>query len=297
MRARRGWAAVLLAGAAGMAALGPVLWVTALPAAASQAYVNIVDAPGPSGEGDYSPDVKPINVGDKVLWTNKTQTKHTVTSDPGSVSFDSGDLGPGGQFEWRFTAAGTYTYHCTRHPKMVGRIEVTDPSATTTTTRPPAATTTTAPATTTTTAPPTTTTTAPTTTTTAPRPAAGPAPEPAPPAQSAAAAPPPTAPSSSSTTSGPSTTTTTTAPPTTPTSAPPTLAGGEEGAPASSAPAAPAPPTTSAEKPGGKIPTAAGPPAAPGGKLDVAAVALVAALVAVGAFAVWTLIKVRPGRI
>ena len=99
MRARRGWAAVLLAGAAGMAGLGPVLWVTALPAAASQAYVNIVDAPGPSGEGDYSPDVKPINVGDKVLWTNKTQTKHTVTSDPGSVSFDSGDLGPGGQFE------------------------------------------------------------------------------------------------------------------------------------------------------------------------------------------------------
>ena len=238
MRARRGWAAVLLAGAAGMAGLGPVLWVTALPAAASQAYVNIVDAPGPSGEGDYSPDVKPINVGDKVLWTNKTQTKHTVTSDPGSVSFDSGDLGPGGQFEWRFTAAGTYTYHCTRHPKMVGRIEVTDPSATTTTTRPPAATTTTAPA-----------------------------------------------------------TTMTTAPPTTPTSAPPTLAGGEEGAPASSAPAAPAPPTTSAEKPGGKIPTAAGPPAAPGGKLDVAAVALVAALVAVGAFAVWTLIRVRPGRI
>jgi hypothetical protein len=42
---------------------------------------------------------------------------------------------------------------------------------------------------------------------------------------------------------------------------------------------------------------AAAPPAAGGGKLDLEAIALVTALVAVGAFGGWTLIRVRPGRI
>jgi plastocyanin len=301
VRARRGWAAVLLAGVAAVAGLGPVLWVTALPAAAAAYNVGIEDKqpkPDPTGEGVFDPVVRRINVNDRVIWKNQTANKHTVTSDPGTVSFDSGDLAPGGSFEFRFATAGTYTYHCTRHPKMVGRVEVVDPNATTTTTAAPATTTTSAPTTTTTTAPATTTTAPPTTTTTAsPRPAAGPGPQPAPPVPNSAAAPPPPAPSSSTTTSGPSTTTTTTVPPTTPTSAPPVLAEGAEG---TSPPSSTAPPTTAAQKPGetgDKIPTAAGPPASPGGKLDVAAVALVSALVAVGAFAVWTLIRIRPGRI
>ena len=298
MRARRGWAAVLLAGAAGVAGLGPVLWVTALPAGAATANVSIDDKqpPDPNGVGVFNQGVKSIHVNDRVLWTNNASNKHTVTSDPGSVTFDSGDLGRGGTFEFRFTTAGTYTYHCTRHPKMVGRVEVVDPNATTTTTAAPATTTTTAPPTTTTTAPASTTTAPPTTTTTAaPRPAAGPGPAPAPPVPNSAAAPPPVPPPST-TTSGPSTTTTTTVPPTTPTSAPPVLAGGAEG---TAPPSSTAPPTTAGQTPGqtDQIPAAAGPPASPGGKLDVAAVALVSALVALGAFAVWTLIRIRPGRI
>src|SRR5207302_10540361 len=163
----------------------------ALPAAAATANVSIDDTqpkPDPSGVGVFNPGVKQIHVNDRVLWTNNASSKHTVTADPGSVSFDSGDLARGGTFEFRFTTAGTYTYHCTRHPKMVGRIEVVDPNATTTTTLAP--TTTTAPPTTTTTAPTTTTTAPPTTTTTAPRPAAGPAPVPAPPVPNSAPAPP-----------------------------------------------------------------------------------------------------------
>jgi hypothetical protein len=45
------------------------------------------------------------------------------------------------------------------------------------------------------------------------------------------------------------------------------------------------------------MPVAAGLAAATGGKLDVEAIALVTALVAVGAFGCWTLIRVRPSRI
>src|SRR5579872_5791006 len=149
VRGRRGWAAVLLAGVAGVATVGPVLWLTAAPAGAFTASVTINDKPkpDPKGAGVFNQPVTQIHVNDRVIWTNKTQNKHTVTSDPGSLSFDSGDIPGGGEYELRFSTAGTYTYHCTIHPSMVGRIEVTDPSATTTTTAPPPPpTTTTAPA-------------------------------------------------------------------------------------------------------------------------------------------------------
>lgn len=293
MRAGRRWRAALLAGAAGVAAVGPVLWVTAQPAAAFTTSVNIDDKPkpDPNGDGVFNPTVTTVNVGTKILWNNKTANRHTVTSDAGSAEFDSGQIRPGGSFESRFDTVGTYTYHCTNHPKMVGRVEVVDPRTTTTTTPP---TTAPAPATSTTTAPPTTTTAPPTTTTTESRPGFG---VPTPPTTAVAAAPPPTT-APSTTTSVPSTTTTTTAPPTTPTSAPPVLAGGEEGAGSPSSSATSVPSTTATTQPAGdKNASAAGPPVSTDGKLDVGAVVLVAALVAVGAFGAWTLVRVRPGRI
>ena len=288
MRARRrGWAGVLLAGVSGVATLGPVLWITAAPAFAFAQRVDIVNF-------TYSPATATIKPGDKIIWLNNSNTKHTVTSDDGGADFDY-TIAPGREEELRFEKAGTYTYHCKFHNQMTGTIEVGDSPPTTAPAPPPTTTTTTAPPATTTTAPATTTTAEPTTTTTAPRPAAGPGPSPLP-VPSAAAAPPPTA--SSTTTSAPSTTTTTTAPPTTATSAPPTLAGGDE--PAASVPSsAGVTPPSSAEQPknsGNAIPAAAGPHAA-GGDVDVAAVGLVSALVAVGAFGAWTLIRIRPGRI
>jgi len=284
---RRGWAAGLLAGAAGVAVIGPVLLGPISPVGAAGTRWDVAVA-----DKAFSPSHLRINPGDRVLWTNEDgNTKHSVTSDSGSTSFDE-DLGKSGAtFERRFDTADTYTYHCKYHSTMRGTIDVGAPATTTSTTAPATTTSTTEPPTTTTTAPATTTTEAPTTTTTAPRPAAGPIP--APPVPSSAAAPPPTA--SSSTTSAPSTTTTSTAPPTTATSAPPTLAGEDQPAPpASEAPPSPAEATGDT---GDEIPTAAGPPAAPAGKLDVGAVALVSALVAVGAFGAWTLIRVRPGRV
>lgn len=39
--------------------------------------------------------------------------------------FDSGVLAPQGRFSFTFTQPGTYTYHCTIHPGMVGTVTVT----------------------------------------------------------------------------------------------------------------------------------------------------------------------------
>ena len=284
------------AGAAVVVGLGPLLWVTAGPAWAFTAPVKIDERAGDSDTFDFAPTAVIIDVDDKVLWTNKSQTRHTVTSSAGNGHFDSGQIPPGGQWERRFTMAGTYTYQCEIHPDMVGRIEVGAP-ATTTSTAPPPTTTTVPPPPPPTTAPPTPTTTeAPTTTTSAPRPAAGAPAQPSPPVPSSAPAPPPTL-ATSSTTTGPPTTTTTAAPPTTVTSAPTAAPGDGEAAPPGPTPETP-PSTDPAPPPEERgDEAAAGARPGSGGDVDAATVAMVSALVAVGMFAAWTLIRVRPGRI
>jgi plastocyanin len=270
---------VLLAGAAGVAGLGPVLLATAGPA---WAFVETVDIVGRS----YSPRVSEIELGDKVLWRNRSDEKHTVTSDSGDFDYTFG--AKGAQEERRFQTAGTYTYHCEFHDGMTGSVVVKDPNA------PPPTTTTTAPKPTTTTAPaPVTTTTAPPTTTTAPSTTtSGPSRPPAevPPAPTTAAAPPPTLATSSTTTAPTATTTTTAAPTTTSAPAPPSTE--QAVAPTTSAPV---PPTTEATSRDAE--SAAARPGGSGDGLDLGAAALISLLVAVGLFGAWTLIRVRPGRI
>src|SRR4051812_49940243 len=157
-----------------------MLWFTAQPAAAFAQKVNVVNFA-------YAPSSTPIKPGDKIIWVNNSNTKHTVTSDGGGTDFDY-TIAPGREEELRFDQAGTYTYHCKFHSQMTGKIEVGD---TPPPPPPPPPTTTTVPPTTTTTALPATTTTAPTTTTTPPRPAAGELPPPVPPVPNSAAAPAP----------------------------------------------------------------------------------------------------------
>ncbi len=61
--------------------------------------------------------------GSTVRWFNADALPHTVTAADGS--WDSGDLPPGGPFERRFDAVGTYGYLCRYHPGMVATIVVT----------------------------------------------------------------------------------------------------------------------------------------------------------------------------
>jgi plastocyanin len=70
----------------------------------------------------YSPATTTIGVGGTVTWTNSGSTAHTVTGDQGA--FDSGNINPAGTFSFKFNTAGTYTYHCSIHPQMVGTIVV-----------------------------------------------------------------------------------------------------------------------------------------------------------------------------
>src|SRR5262245_60797576 len=74
------------------------------------------------GNRAFSPDAVDVAVGTTVTWTNTDVESHTSTSDSGA--WNSGLVGPGSQFSFTFATAGSFPYHCTVHPGMVGTVTV-----------------------------------------------------------------------------------------------------------------------------------------------------------------------------
>ena len=96
--------------------------------------MSIVLNASTKGSAAFSPDpfAESFASRAKVIWVNADGTDsgygpmgttHHLISDTGL--FDSGNLSPGTTFTFTFAAAGTYTYHCTIHPSMVGTIDLT----------------------------------------------------------------------------------------------------------------------------------------------------------------------------
>jgi plastocyanin len=65
-----------------------------------------------------------IAVGTTISWFNNDNTTHTSTADVNQWS--SGNILPGGRFNYTFASAGRFTYHCQIHPNMVGTIIVVE---------------------------------------------------------------------------------------------------------------------------------------------------------------------------
>ena len=74
----------------------------------------------------FDPQTLTVAAGDTVTWTNLDQVAHTVTAD--DSSWNSGTLNHGESWSHTFDAAGTWDYHCTFHPMMMGAIIVESPS-------------------------------------------------------------------------------------------------------------------------------------------------------------------------
>jgi len=70
----------------------------------------------------YGPKDITITPGTKVVWTNKDETPHTVTSN--DKSFASKGMDTDDKFEHTFAAPGDFDYICTVHPFMTGTIHV-----------------------------------------------------------------------------------------------------------------------------------------------------------------------------
>jgi plastocyanin len=78
----------------------------------------------------FAPEQVTVPVGTKIVWRNEGKIEHTATA---KGLFDSGNVGPGGTFEFQFTTPGDINYVCKPHEAlgMTGVIHVTGGAPTT----------------------------------------------------------------------------------------------------------------------------------------------------------------------
>jgi plastocyanin len=68
----------------------------------------------------FTPGTLHVSKGTRVVFSNNSRLLHNATS----KSFKTGNIKPGNAVAVKFTAKGTYRYHCTLHPDMHGKIVV-----------------------------------------------------------------------------------------------------------------------------------------------------------------------------
>lgn len=93
-------------------------------------------APGPStaadvtvtiqannGSNSYAPNPVTMRVGQTIAWRNADTITHTATQD--NAGFNTGSVSAGAtSASTMMSTAGTFAYHCTIHPGMVGTVTV-----------------------------------------------------------------------------------------------------------------------------------------------------------------------------
>jgi 3',5'-cyclic AMP phosphodiesterase CpdA len=89
---------------------------TATPAAATGTIQVSID------NFSYAPKQLTVKAGTTVVWTNKDDIPHTVTSD--DKVFSSSLLDTNEKFQYTFTKSGKFPYFCKVHPMMTGVVEV-----------------------------------------------------------------------------------------------------------------------------------------------------------------------------
>jgi plastocyanin len=70
----------------------------------------------------FGPQTITVPVGATVTWTNKDDIPHTTVSTDGV--FKSKVMDTDEKFSFKFTKAGTYSYYCSVHPRMTGKVVV-----------------------------------------------------------------------------------------------------------------------------------------------------------------------------
>jgi plastocyanin len=70
----------------------------------------------------FTPQEIKVKAGTTVIWTNRDDIPHTVTST--DLVFKSKTLDTDDKFTTTFSKPGTYPYFCSIHPKMTGKVIV-----------------------------------------------------------------------------------------------------------------------------------------------------------------------------
>jgi plastocyanin len=86
---------------------------------ATQVVVTIT---GMNAANSFTPSPATVKSGQTVVWHNSDSIAHTATQDAGV--FDTGSIAPGASSAPVTIPVGTYGYHCSIHPTMVGTLDV-----------------------------------------------------------------------------------------------------------------------------------------------------------------------------
>jgi plastocyanin len=108
----------------GIAALAIMLIMTA---GRSKSYGTTPGEEKPSTEVKidnfvFSPNTLTVPAGTTIRWTNHDDIPHNVVAE--DKSFKSKVLDTDEAFSYTFAKPGTYTYFCSIHPKMTGKVVV-----------------------------------------------------------------------------------------------------------------------------------------------------------------------------
>lgn len=115
--ARAALIAMALVGGAGLGG-GIALAAAPAPATASAPVVTI-------GNFTFGPMTLTVPVGAQVTWVNDDDVPHTVVATDGT--FRSHPIDSEERFSFTFTKPGVYSYFCSLHPRMVGKVIVKRP--------------------------------------------------------------------------------------------------------------------------------------------------------------------------
>jgi plastocyanin len=92
------------------------------PSSGSGTSVTIVSGAAALSTTAYAPNPITVAVGSTLTWVNNDSIAHTSTANGGA--WNSGTMAPGASFSTILSSAGTYQYHCSIHPGMVGTVTV-----------------------------------------------------------------------------------------------------------------------------------------------------------------------------
>ena len=95
---------------------------TTTPAPAGSTTVMMVSGASTLSSTAFSPNPISVSVGTTVSWLNNDNTAHAPAANNGV--WTSPSIAPSSRFNQTFTTAGSFPYHCTIHPGMVGTITV-----------------------------------------------------------------------------------------------------------------------------------------------------------------------------
>jgi plastocyanin len=92
------------------------------PAPAGSTTVTIPSGASTQTTTAFGANPLTVSAGTTISWLNNDNTTHTSNAD--GTQWASGNIPPGGRFNFTFASAGRFTYHCQIHPNMIGTINV-----------------------------------------------------------------------------------------------------------------------------------------------------------------------------